>query len=322
MITKQLGQSDLHLTTIGFGAWAIGGGDWAYAWGPQDDQDSLAAIRRALDAGVNWIDTAAVYGLGHSEEIVGKAIAGRRGEVTLATKCSLVWDGGRQIRDDLSAKSVRRECEASLRRLNTDVIDLYQIHWPTDQERIEEGWAEMARLVEEGKVRHIGVSNFNVEQMERIRPIHPIASLQPPYSMLRRGIEDEILPYCAEHEIGVLAYSPMLSGLLTGKYTPERIAALPEDDWRRRNKEFQPPHLDANLALVDGLRPLAERHGGTVGNIAVAWVNANPVVTSAIVGARSAAQVAEIVQTAELTLSPDELTEVQRLLDRRTTSIS
>ena len=230
MQTRQLGNSDLQITPVGFGAWAIGGGDWSFAWGPQDDTESVAAIHEALDLGVNWIDTAPVYGLGHSEEVVGKALAGRASRPLIFTKCGRVWDETRAIGKRLKAESIRAECEASLRRLGVDTIDLYQIHWPEPDEDVEEGWAELARLQQEGKVRWIGVSNFSVPQMKRAAAIAPITSLQPPYSMLMREVEAEILPYAREHGIGLIAYSPMASGLLTGTWTKERREALPEDD--------------------------------------------------------------------------------------------
>jgi aryl-alcohol dehydrogenase-like predicted oxidoreductase len=247
MQTRKLGYTDLHLTTVGLGTWAIGGGGWAYGWGPQDDADSIRTIQRALDLGINWIDTAAVYGLGHSEEIVGKAIRGQRDQVVIATKCGLVWDEGSTTPyGRLKAWSVRREVEASLRRLGVDVIDLYQIHWPNPDEDIEEAWATIADLVREGKVRYAGVSNFSVEQMKRIQPIHPIASLQPPYNMLRRDIETEILPFCAANHIGVIVYSPMASGVLTEKFSPQWAASLPDDDWRKKySGHLQEPELSA-----------------------------------------------------------------------------
>src|SRR5215471_6881916 len=247
MQIRNLGNTDLKITPIGIGAWAMGGGDWAFSWGPQDDDKSIAAIHAALDAGVNWIDTAAVYGLGHSEEVVAKALAGRSRRPYVFTKCSRVWNDKREIGHSLKAASVRRECEASLRRLKTDVIDLYQIHWPEPETDIEEGWRTLADLKKEGKVRNIGVSNFNVAQMKRIEKIAPVASLQPNYNAVTRDIEKEVLPYCREHNIGVIVYSPMKSGLLTGKMTRERIAALPKDDFRPRTPNFQEPLLTRNL---------------------------------------------------------------------------
>ncbi|MGB6611089.1 MAG: aldo/keto reductase, partial [Acidobacteriaceae bacterium] len=259
--TRVLGNSDLHLTPIGYGAWAIGGGSWEFAWGAQDDNESIAAIERALDSGINWIDTAAIYGLGHSEEVVGKALKGRAQKPLVFTKCSMRWDANRQIYHSLSARSLQEEVEASLRRLGVDAIDLYQIHWPNPENEIEEGWETLAKFKEQGKVRFIGVSNFNVAQMKRALKIAPITSLQPPYSLLRRAIEEEIFPFCRENNIGVINYSPMVSGLLTGKMTAERARNLPEDDWRKRSPNFNPPKLERNLALVEVLREIGKQHG-------------------------------------------------------------
>lgn len=314
MDTRRLGSTDLHLSEVGFGAWAIGGGGWAFGWGPQEDREAVEAIHTALDLGVNWIDTAAVYGLGHSEEIVARALEGRRSQVIVATKCSLVWDEQGNISSRLDAGSVRRECEDSLRRLRTDWIDLYQIHWPNDDPHIEEGWETLARLVDEGKVRCGGVSNFSVEHMRRAQRIHPIASLQPPYNMLRRDIEGPIFDYCREHRIGMLAYSPMASGLLTGRFDIERVA---EDDWRRRAQEFQEPNLSANLALVDGLRPIAEKYDKTPGQLAIAWVLRRNEITSAIVGARRPEQIRETVGGAGWTFSDDDREAIEHLLEER-----
>jgi aryl-alcohol dehydrogenase-like predicted oxidoreductase len=311
METRQLGTSDLHITPIGFGAWAIGGGDWAFAWGSQDDRDSIAAIHRALEHGVNWIDTAAVYGLGHSEEVVREALKGRSEKPYIFTKCSLVWDESRKVGNSLKADSVRRECEASLRRLGVDTIDLYQIHWPNPEAEIEEGWETLARLQDEGKVRHIGVSNFNVVQMQRILPIAPITSLQPPYSLIKREVEREILPFCQEHNIGVINYSPMQSGLLTGAMTKERVANFPSDDWRRRNEDFKEPRLSRNLALADLLGAIGQRHGRSAGEVAIAWTLHNPAVTGAIVGGRTAEQVDGIIGAATFRLSEDEINEIE-----------
>ncbi len=311
MHAKQLGNSDLYITPIGFGAWAIGGGDWEFAWGPQDDADSVAAIRQALDAGVNWIDTAAVYGLGHSEEVVARALEGMSNRPYVFTKCSMVWDEHRQISRSLKADSIRRECEASLRRLQVETIDLYQVHWPDPNQDIEEGWATMAALKKEGKVRHIGVSNFNVAQMKRAQAIAPITSLQPRYSLIHREVEPEILPFAARENIGVIVYSPMASGLLTGAMTAERIARLPADDWRKRSPDFQEPRLSRNLRLVRLLQAIGRLHGRTPAEVAVAWVLHNPAVTGAIVGARRPDQVRGITGAAEFRLSPRELAEVE-----------
>jgi aryl-alcohol dehydrogenase-like predicted oxidoreductase len=301
----------LFITPIGFGAWAIGGSGWEFAWGGQDDKDSVAAIREALEAGINWIDTAAVYGLGHSEEVVARALEGVRDRPYVFTKCSMIWDERRQIGHSLKDDSIRRECEASLRRLRVETIDLYQIHWPDPDEDIEEGWAAMAALQRQGKIRHIGVSNFNVAQMKRAQAIAPIASLQPRYSLLHREIEAQILPFAAREHVGVIAYSPMASGLLTGAMTPERIAGLPADDWRRGHSDFQEPRLSRNLKLVRLLRAIGNHHGRSPGEVAVAWVLRDPAVTGAIVGARRPGQVSGVVGAAEFRLRPRELAEVE-----------
>jgi aryl-alcohol dehydrogenase-like predicted oxidoreductase len=311
MKTNRLGNSDLFITSLGFGAWAIGGGGWEFAWGAQDDRDSVAAIREALDAGVNWIDTAAVYGLGHSEEVVARALEGARNRPYVFTKCSMVWDEHREIHHSLKADSVRRECEASLRRLRVEAIDLYQVHWPDPDEDIEEGWAALAALKQEGKVRHIGVSNFDVTQMRRAQAVAPITSLQPRYSLLHRDVEAEVLPFCDRQNIGVIAYSPMASGLLTGAMTRERIAALPADDWRKHHADFQEPQLSRNLRLVSLLRTIGKRHGHTPAEVAVAWVLNNPAVTGAIVGARRPGQVRAVAGAADFRLSPREVAEVE-----------
>jgi len=315
MRTRKLGYSDLHLTTVGLGTWAVGG-PWQWGWGPQDDAESIAAIHRALELSINWIDTAPAYGVGHSEEIVGRAIAGRRDEVIVATKCGLVWEeGSTTVTGRLTAPSVRAECEASLRRLQVEAVDLYQIHWPHDEEHLEEAWATIADLIREGKVRYAGVSNFSVEQIRRVQAIHPVASLQPPYSMLERGVEEELLPFCAANAIGVVAYSPMQAGLLTGKYTRERIAALPDDDWRKmRSHHFHEPALSANLELIEGLRPIAARHGRTLAQLAIAWVLRRPEVTAAIVGARRPSQIEETVPAGDWELSAEDLAAVDALM--------
>jgi aryl-alcohol dehydrogenase-like predicted oxidoreductase len=311
MNTQRLGNSELFITPIGFGAWAIGGSGWEFAWGSQDDKDSVAAIHEALDAGINWIDTAAVYGLGHSEEVVARALEGVRDRPYVFTKCSMIWDERRQIGHSLKAESIRRECEASLRRLRVDAIDLYQMHWPDPNEDIEEGWATLAALKKEGKVRHIGVSNFSVAQMKRARAIAPITSLQPRYSLLHREIEAEILPFTAWENIGVIAYSPMASGLLTGAMTAKRIAGLPADDWRRRHSDFQEPQLSHNMNLVRLLRAIGNRHGRSPGEAAVAWVLREPAVTGAIVGARRPDQVRGVVEAAAFRLSHREIAEIE-----------
>jgi aryl-alcohol dehydrogenase-like predicted oxidoreductase len=315
MQTRQLGNSDMGLTPLGIGAWAMGGGGWAFAWGPQDDNDSIAAIHAALDRGLNWIDTAAVYGLGHSEEVVARALEGISPRPYVFTKCERVWNERREIGRSLKADSIRRECEASLRRLRRDVIDLYQIHWPEPDEDVEEGWSTLARLKQEGKVRWIGVSNFNADQLRRAQAIAPITSLQPPYSMLSREIEADVLPYCAANNIGVIAYSPMKSGLLSGAMTRERIAALPQDDFRRRTPNFNEPLLSRNLELVELLRAVANRHGRTPGEVAIAWTLRNPVVTAAIVGLRSSRQVDGVIGAAEFRLNSREIAEIESFLN-------
>ena len=314
MQKRQLGNSDLQITPIGVGAWAMGGGDWAFSWGQQEDRNSIEAIHAALDAGINWIDTAAIYGHGHSEEVVGKAISGRANGPYIFTKCGIVWDEQRQISRSLKADSIRREVEASLRRLKMDVIDLYQIHWPDPEPEIEEGWQTLAQLKKEGKVRYIGVSNFNVAQIKRAQKIAPITSLQPPYNIVTSDIETEVLPFCRENNIGIIVYSPMKSGLLTGKMTRERIAKLPPDDFRPRTVSFQEPLLTRNLGLVEVLRGIGDRHGHTPGEVAIAWTLRDPVVTGAIVGMRSAQQAKEIVRSAEFRLSNNEVLEIESYL--------
>jgi len=314
MKTKKLGNSDLELTRIGFGAWAIGGGDWQFAWGPQDDAESIEAIHRAIDVGMNWIDTAAVYGLGHSEEVVGKALKTASKKPYVLTKCGMVWDETREIKRTM--KEIRREVEESLKRLQVETIDLYQIHWPMPDEEIEEGWATMADLKKEGKVRWIGVSNFSVAQMERAMKIAPITSLQPPYSLINRNVEPEILPFCLEHGIGVINYAPMQSGLLTGAMSKERVAAFPKDDFRRNAKSFQEPALDRNLRLAELLKTIGARHGVTAGVVAIAWTLEQPAITAAIVGGRSGKQVEGVSAAAEFKLSKDELAEIADFLEK------
>ena len=310
MHKKRLGNSDLELTPIGLGAWAIGGGDWAFGWGAQDDRDSIAAIRHALESGINWIDTAAVYGLGHSEEVVAKALEGVANRPYVFTKCERVWNEKREIGKSLKRDSIRREVEASLRRLKVDVIDLYQIHWPEPAEDIEDGWTAMAELKSEGKVRWIGVSNFNVEQLERAQKIAPVTSLQPPYSAISPEIEESILPHCQQHNIGVIVYSPMKSGLLTGAMTKERVAALPDDDFRKRALNFQEPHLSRNLQLAETMKQIGARHGRSAGEVAIAWTLRHPAVTAAIVGMRSAQQVDGVIGALDFRLSEAEIVEI------------
>jgi len=310
MNTKKLGNSNLSITPVGFGAWAIGGSGWEFGWGEQDDKTSVAAIHRALELGINWIDTAAVYGMGHSEEIVALALRTWPGaRPYVFTKCGLRWGEQGYVHRSLTADSIRRECEDSLRRLNVEVIDLYQIHWPTED--LEEGWGTMAQLQKEGKVRWIGVSNFNVEEMRRAQAIAPITSLQPPYSLVRREVEQETLPYCRSEAVGVIVYSPMASGLLTGAMTRARAASLPASDWRSRDLEFHEPRLSKSLALVERLREVGQRHRRPLGQIAIAWVLQNPAVTGAIVGARNAKQVEGNVGAAELRLTDEEIATIE-----------
>ncbi len=309
----RFGKTDLEITPVGFGAWAIGGTGWRGAWGHQDDDEAVGAIRRAVELEINWVDTAAVYGLGHSEELVARALKGfsDADRPYVFTKSSLLWDEDGNVINSLKRDSVKRECEESLRRLQTDVIDLYQIHWPNPDEDVEEGWGAMAELKEEGKVRHIGVSNFDVSQMERANAIAPVETLQPPYNMLNRDVEEEILPYCGENDIGVIVYSPMRSGLLTGKMTPERVQNLPSDDWRRGADDFQEPKLSRNLELVEKLREIGERHGRSPAEVAIAWTLRHPAVTAAIVGGRRPDQVDGTIGAAEFRLSEDEIEEIE-----------
>jgi len=317
MKTRKLGRTDLNLSTIGMGTWAIGGSGWKFSWGPQDDKESISAIRSALELGINWIDTAAVYGLGHSEEIVGKAIKGLRHKPIIATKCGRLGDRKGNLFGRLKKESIRSEVEASLKRLKIEVIDLYQIHWPEPDEDIKEAWTTLGDLIKEGKIRYAGVSNFNIRQLKRVQPIHPVASLQPPYSMLERGIEEKILEYCSANNIGIIAYSPMQKGLLTGKFTRERVQNLPEDDHRRRDPRFQDPELSANLKLVEDLRPIAEKSGRTVAQLAIAWVLRRPELTAAIVGARRPSQIEETVVAGDWVLSKKDIATIEALLDRR-----
>jgi aryl-alcohol dehydrogenase-like predicted oxidoreductase len=312
MQKRRLGSSDLEITPIGVGAWAMGGAGWQFAWGPQDDNESIAAIHAALDQGINWIDTAAIYGLGHSEEVVARALAGRPQKPLVFTKCGIVWDERREPKRTIEPESIRKEVEQSLQRLKLDVIDLYQIHWPEPDNLVEAAWAMMAKLKEQGKVRHIGVSNFNVKQMQRAHAIAPITSLQPPYSIISPDIEKEILPYALENNIGVIVYSPMKSGLLTGAMTRERVAAMPEDDYRQRTPNFKEPLLSRNLELAGLLATIGRRHGRTAGEVAIAWTLRHPAVTGAIVGMRSAKQVDGVIGAAGFRLSVDEIAEIER----------
>jgi aryl-alcohol dehydrogenase-like predicted oxidoreductase len=314
MNTRKLGNSDLNVTPVGFGAWAIGGAGWAYSWGAQEDSDSIAAIHRALELGVNWIDTAAVYGLGHSEEVVARALKKWPGaKPHVFTKCILTWDKVGQISPTFSAESIRRECEDSLRRLQLPAIDLYQIHWPPQDNGpgLEEAWQTLAALQKEGKVRWIGVSNFDAAQIKRAQKIAPITSLQPPYSILRRQIEAETLPYCEQQGIGVIVYAPMFSGMLTGAMTRERAAALPADDFRSRNPEYKEPKLSQNLALVEKLKEIGGRHNRNAGEVAIAWTLRRPAVTAAIVGSRSAKQAEGAMRGGEFRLSDSDIAEIE-----------
>jgi aryl-alcohol dehydrogenase-like predicted oxidoreductase len=314
METRKLGNSDLQITPVGYGAWAIGGSGWDFAWGHQEDADSIAAIRRSLELGVNWIDTAAVYGIGHSEEIVAHALKDWHGpRPYVFTKCILRWDDKGHVTQDHSADSIRKECEDSLRRLAVEVIDLYQMHWPPSDNGpgLEEAWQTMAALQKEGRVRWIGVSNFNVAQIKRAEKLATVTSSQPPYSLMRRQVETEVLPYCRQQGIGVISYAPMASGLLTGAMTRERAAALPPDDFRSKSPEFREPRLSKNIELVERLRKVGERHGRNPGEVAIAWVLSNPAVTGAIVGARNAKQAEGVMRAGELKLSPEEIKEIE-----------
>lgn len=315
MQTRQLGNTELKLSRIGLGTWAIGGGNWKFGWGPQNDDDSTRAIHRAVDLGVNWIDTAPAYGLGHCEEVVGRALSTMTTRPIIATKCGRCWDEQRQLFPRIKRESILDEAEASLRRLGIETIDLYQIHWPQPEEDIEEAWEAVNSLIKSGKVRYGGVSNFNRDQLARIQPIAAVASLQPPYSMLVRGIEAEVLPYCAANQIGVIVYSPMQKGLLTGKVTREWVATLARDDHRRNDPQFQEPKLSANLALVDQLKAIASRTGKTVAQLAIAWTLRRSEVTAAIVGARRPEQVDELVGAGDWQLSHEDIEAVERLLN-------
>ncbi len=315
MQMRKLGNSDMFITPLGVGAWAMGGGGWQFAWGPQDDDASIAAIRAALDAGLNWIDTAAVYGLGHSEEVVARALEGMAQKPYVFTKCERNWNEKREIFGCLKREAIRKECEGSLRRLKADVIDLYQIHWPEPEEDIEEGWETLMRLKKEGKIRWAGVSNFSVDHMKRCLKIGPITSLQPPYSILSPEIEREHLPFTKSHKIGVIVYSPMKSGMLSGRMTRERIAGMPPDDFRPRTPNFREPKLTRNLALVELLREIGRRHGRMPGEVAIAWTLRRPEVTAAIVGLRSPEQLTGVIGAAEFRLTEAEVGEIAGFLE-------
>ncbi|MBI4904377.1 MAG: aldo/keto reductase [Acidobacteria bacterium] len=311
MQTRKLGNSDLEITRMGIGAWAMGGAGWAFSWSSQEDSDSVAAIRRAVEHGVNWVDTAAVYGLGHSEEVVGEAVKGLAKKPYIFTKCARVWNENREIGKCIKRDSVRRECEASLRRLQVDVIDLYQMHWPEPDEDLEEGFSAMLELQHEGKVRWVGVSNCNVSQMKRVQAIGAVTSLQPPYSLVSPEVETEILPHALATGVGAIVYSPMKAGLLSGKMTRERALNLPADDWRRRNPAFQEPALTRNVALADLLGEIGKPYGRSAGEVAIAWTLLNPAVTGAIVGMRNAEQVDGVIGAADLELSAGDVERIE-----------
>ncbi|MCP4258636.1 MAG: aldo/keto reductase [Planctomycetes bacterium] len=321
MQTRQLGDTDLKLTTVGLGTWAMGG-PWEFGWGPQDDDEAIAAILASQEAGINWIDTAPIYGLGHAEELVGKALKQTNHKPIVATKCSLLWNDKREKVSCMKAQSIRQECLDSLERLGIETIDLYQIHWPEPDEDLEQAWEEMAKLEQEGKIRYLGASNFKLEQIKRVHEIHPVASLQPPYSMLHREVEDELLTYCADNNIGVVAYSPMQRGLLTGKFSPERLASLPLDDHRRKNSDFHEPKFTATLELVEQLKPIAERNDKTLAQLSISWILRRPEVTAAIVGARKPEQILETAPASDWDLNDDDIEQIEQLLVEHKEKIS
>ncbi len=321
MRIRRLGDTELELTAIGLGTWAIGG-PWEYGWGPQDDNDSVAAIRAALDCGINWIDTAPAYGCGHSEEVVGRAIKDAGHKPYIATKCGILWDDQRRKVLCLNRDSIISECEASLKRLGVEVIDLYHMHWPDPDEQVEEAFEAMALMAKQGKVRYLGVSNFSVSQIRRAEPIHPVSSLQPPYNMIKRQAEEELLPYCRENNIGIVAYSPMHRGLLAGAFSVERVANLAPDDHRRSVADFCPPQLNINLELIDKLKAIAKRSGRTVAQLAIAWVLRRDEVTSAIVGARNERQITETVAAGDWELGADDIAEIETYLEDRSIRLS
>jgi aryl-alcohol dehydrogenase-like predicted oxidoreductase len=321
MQKRKLGNTDLELTTVGLGTWAIGG-TWQFGWGPQDDDEAVAAILSALELGINWIDTAPAYGNGHSEQLIAKALKKAGRKPIIATKCGILWNEKKEKVTCLKKDSIRNECHNSLKRLGVDVIDLYQMHWPDPDEDVEGAWEEMVRLADEGKVRYLGVSNFNVEQIKRLQKIRPVNSLQPPYSMLHREAEDELLDYCARNNIGVIAYSPMQRGLLTGKFSAERLAGLPIDDHRRRNPDFHEPRFSATLELVERLKKIAERNGKTCAQLAVSWVLRRPEITAAIVGARRPEQIKETAAAGDWDLSQEDIAEIEDLLSERQAKIN
>jgi aryl-alcohol dehydrogenase-like predicted oxidoreductase len=322
MKTRKLGWTDLEITRIGMGTYALGGGDWQYGWGAQDDADSIAAIKRAFELGINWIDVAPAYGLGHAETITGQVLRDISDKIIVATKCGLSWDENGRINTTLGGATIRQEVEDSLRRLNLEVIDLFQIHWPIPDEGIESAWTVIGEMVKEGKIRYAGVSNFKLEQLKRAQAIHPIASLQPPYSMVERGIENGILDYCSQNNIGVIVYSPMESGLLTGKFTAEHLANLPDNDWRKTAHQFTEPEFSLNLKLVEGLRPIAERHGKSLPELAIAWTLARSEITAAIVGARRPSQIEGTIAAADWQLSSEDLKDIHDLLQHRDSALA
>ena len=321
MQKRKLGKTDLELTTVGLGTWAIGG-PWQFGWGQQDDDEAVAAIQSALELGINWIDTAPAYGNGHSEELVSKALKQAGHKPIIATKCGILWNEKKEKVTCLKKESIRNDCHSSLKRLGVEVIDLYQMHWPDPDEDVEEGWEEMARLADEGKVRYLGVSNFNVEQVKRVQKIRPVDSLQPPYSMLHREAENELLDYCAQNNIGVIVYSPMQRGLLTGKFSAERLSGLPIDDHRRRNPDFHEPLFSATMELVEQLKKIAEHNGKTCAQLAVSWVLRRPEITAAIVGARKPEQIKETAPAGDWNLSKEDIAEIENLLSERKAKIN
>jgi aryl-alcohol dehydrogenase-like predicted oxidoreductase len=316
MKKARLGSSELEITKVGLGTWAIGG-PWQFGWGQQDDNDSIKAILESIEAGINWIDTAPIYGCGHSEEIIGKALKQTSHKPLIATKCSLLWNDKREKVSCLKTKSILAECNASLKRLGTEVIDLYQMHWAEPDEDLEEGYGAMAKCVKAGKVRYLGVSNFTIEQMKRVMKIYPLTSLQPPYSMFRRDIETEFLPFCAKNNIGVIVYSPLHKGMLTGKFTVESVEALPDDDVRKISVDFQMPNLEINFKYIEKLKAIAKRNGYTIAQFAIAWTLRRPEVTAAIVGARRGGQIKETAPAADITLSADDVEEIEEILKKR-----
>jgi len=316
MQTRKLGYSNLHLTAVGLGTWAIGG-PWQSGWGPQDDKQAITAIHAALDQGINWIDTAPIYGLGHSEQLIGEALKHIPNKPFIATKCGLLWNKKKEKVSCLNPKSIREECHASLKRLGIEVIDLYQMHWPQPDRQIEQAWQEMAKLVKEGKVRYLGASNYNLNQLRRVSKIHPVACIQSPYSMLHREVENQLLPYCAQNNIGVICYSPMQKGLLTGKYNHKSIAALPDDDHRKRDPDFRNPRLAATLELLRELGPIARENSEILAQLAISWVLRRGEVTAAIVGARDPRQIRQTASAADLTLTQKDLDQIEQLLAQR-----